>query len=413
MAVNKTEGALETPPCNELRTCGRQARVPGAVVLGGDYQGLGIVRSLGRHGIPVCVIDDEYSISRFSKYCLHSVKVSSLRTHDEIIGSLLDLKDRFDVTGWVLFPTREEQVVSISHSQGQLSRHYRVPTSDWSKIRWAWDKRNTYRLARDLGIPTPITVYPQNVDELSGIVDLYFPVAVKPAIKEHFIYATRAKAWPARNPAELQILTQRALKIVGPGEVMIQEFIPGGGSQQFAYCAFFRDGKAIGKMVVCRRRQHPLQFGRASTYVETVNVPALEEYSERFLRAINYYGLVELEYKLDPRDNQFKLLDVNPRTWGYHSIGSSAGVDFPFMLYSDQMGLPVARCEAQLGIGWVRLATDVSAAFMAALAGDLDFRGYIKSLAASHVDAVFSREDPLPGIAELLLLPYLVLKRGF
>ena len=122
---------------------------------------------------------------------------------------------------------------------------------------------------------------------------------------------------------------------------MVQELIPGGGSQQFSYCAFFRDGEAVGKMVVRRSRQHPLQFGRASTYVETVDIPVLEELSERFLREIDYYGLVEVEYKLDPRDSQYKLLDVNARTWGYHSLGAQAGVDFSYMLYSDQVGLPV------------------------------------------------------------------------
>jgi D-aspartate ligase len=127
---------------------------------------------------------------------------------------------------------------------------------------------------------------------------------------------------------------------------MVQELIPGGGSQQYSYCAFFRDGEAVGKMVVRRRRQHPLQFGRASTYVETLDIPILEELSERFLRAIDYYGLVELEYKLDPRDSQFKLLDVNARTWGYHSLGVEAGVDFSYMLYADQMGLPVSAAKA-------------------------------------------------------------------
>ncbi len=45
----------------------------GAVVVGGDYQGLGIVRSLGRRGVPVCVIDDERSIGRFSRFATHAV----------------------------------------------------------------------------------------------------------------------------------------------------------------------------------------------------------------------------------------------------------------------------------------------------------------------------------------------------
>ena len=382
-------------------------------MLGGDFQGLGIARSLGRQGIPVCVIDDEHSISRFSKYCVHSIRVSSLRTHDAVVGALMELKGRFDVSGWLLFPTREEIVVAISRSRDELSQHYRVPTSDWNRIQWAWDKRNTYQLARELDIPTPDTFYPRDADELSRIAGLRFPVAVKPAIKEHFVYATRAKAWASNNMVDLKSLYEKASGIVRPDEILIQEFIPGGGLQQFAYCAFFRKGEATGKMVVRRRRQHPLQFGRSSTYVETVQIPVLEDYSERFLRAIDYYGLVELEYKLDPRDNRFKLLDVNPRTWGYHSIGLPAGVDFPYLQYADQVGLPVTPCEARSGIAWVRMITDIPAALMQARAGELDFREYVNSLCAVDVEAVFSRTDILPGIAELCLLPYLMIKRGF
>jgi D-aspartate ligase len=46
---------------------------------------------------------------------------------------------------------------------------------------------------------------------------------------------------------------------------------------------------------------------------------------------------VELEYKLDPRDQEYQLLDVNARTWGYHTLGLAAGVDFPYMLFADQI----------------------------------------------------------------------------
>ena len=175
---------------------------------------------------------------------------------------------------------------------------------------------------RELEIPTPATHYPENLGQLAELDSATPPFAIKPAIKEHFFYATKAKAWRANSHAELRTLFQKASDLAGDGEIMVQELIPGGGTQQFSYCAFFRDGEAVGKMVVRRTRQHPLEFGRASTYVETVDIPVLEELSERFLREIDYYGLVELEYKLDPRDSQYKLLDVNARTWGYHSLGA-------------------------------------------------------------------------------------------
>jgi D-aspartate ligase len=385
----------------------------GAVIVGGDYQGLGIVRSLGQRGIPVCLVDDETSIAQFSRYCAQAVKLPPLRDEKTTIASLLELGERFKLQGWVLYPTRDEHVAAFSRYREELSKVFRVPTPEWNSIQWAWDKRNTYQLAEKLGIPTPKTFYCDHIDQLSQLDQIKPPFAIKPAIKEHFIYATKAKAWCAESHSELRTLFQKAAALVGPGEVMVQELIPGGGSQQVAYCAFFREGEAVGKMVARRRRQHPLKFGRASTYVETIEAPILEELSERFLRAIDYYGLVEVEYKLDPRDSQYKLLDVNARTWGYHSLGPQTGVDFSYMLYADQVGLPVSPSKAVPGVSWVRMTTDVPAAVMACLGGDTGVKEYVRSLKNCRVDAVFSRQDPLPGLAELVLIPYLAVKRGF
>jgi D-aspartate ligase len=385
----------------------------GAIVIGGDYQGLGIVRSLGRRGVPVCVIDDEYSISRFSRYSKSFVSLANLRDQRHVVDSLLEIGNRLGLDGWILYPTREELVAALSHNRAELSKVFRVPTPDWESVKWAWDKRNTYRLAQELDIPTPVTHYPENIDQLAQLDSLTPPFAIKPAIKEHFFYATKAKAWRANSHSELRTLFEKASELAGNGEIMVQELIPGGGSQQFSYCAFFRDGEAVGKMVVRRTRQHPLQFGRASTYVETVDIPLLEELSERFLRAIDYYGLVELEYKLDPRDSRYKLLDVNARTWGYHSLGAKAGVDFSYMLYSDQVGLPVSICKGRPGVAWVRTTTDLPAAMIGILSGETDLKGYLRSLRDCNVEAVFSASDPLPGLAEVVLIPYLALKRGF
>jgi D-aspartate ligase len=387
--------------------------VVGAVVIGGDYQGLGIVRSLGRQGVPVCVVDDELSIARYSRYTTKFVKVPDLRDAKVAVAELLDIGNRLNLQGWVLYPTREELVAAFSQNRAELSTRFRVPTTEWSSVKWAWDKRNTYRLANELGIPTPVTHYLQSIDELSELDSLPPPFAIKPAIKEHFFYATKAKAWRANSHAELRTLYQKASELAGPGEIMVQEVIPGGGTQQFSYCAFFRRGRAVGTMVARRRRQHPIEFGRASTYVETVDVPVLEELSERFLRHIDYYGLVEVEYKLDPRDGRYKLLDVNARTWGYHSLGVRAGVDFTYMLYADQLGMPVEECKGKPGLAWVRTTTDLPAALVAILKGDTDWKSYLRSMKNCNAEAVFSSSDPLPGLAEVALIPYLAIKRGF
>ncbi len=384
----------------------------GAVILGGDYQGLGIARSLGRHGIPICIIDDEVSIGRFSRYVTHSVKVPNLRDEECTIETVMEVGRKLDLDGWVLYPTRDETVAAFARHRERLSKQFLVPTPELPIVRWAWDKRNTYRLASDLDIPAPRTWYPLNEDELAEI-DAEFPLVIKPAIKEHFIYATKAKAWQVDNRAELLQRFRQAAALVEPGEVMVQEMIPGGGSQQFSYCAFFKNGQARGSMVAQRHRQHPPDFGRASTYAETVDIPLLEELSQRFLQAIDYYGLVEVEYKLDHRNGQYKLLDVNARTWGYHTLGPQAGVDFPYLLFADQIGEDVGIYRARPEVRWIRLATDVPTGIAEILAGHQHWRSYLRTLKGNHIEAVMSREDPLPGLVELALLPYLFVKRGF
>jgi len=384
----------------------------GAVVIGGCFQGLGIVRSLGKRGIPICVIDDETSISRFSRYTTHAIHVHDLHDEQQIIEALLAANQHLHLNGWVLYPTREELVVALSRSRDLLSSRFRVPTPAWETTCWAWDKRKTYALAARLGIPTPQTWYPQHSYELFKLEDK-LPLVIKPAIKEHFIYATKAKAWRANTMNELYIRFREACTLVEPGEIMVQELIPGDGQQQFSYCAFFKAGKAIGSMIVQRRRQHPPEFGRASTYVESIDLPELAATSIRFLQAINYYGLVEMEYKYDPRTNAYKLLDVNARTWGYHTLGAHAGVDFPAMLFADQLGLPVEPRQALPGVKWIRLVTDLPTGLVELLHGNLDWPWYWQTLRHFNVEAVFDRHDPLPGLAELSLIPYLALKRGF
>jgi len=393
------------------KTLMKQQQV-GAIIIGGEHPGLGIARSLGRRGIPICVIDDQHSVSQFSKYVTRVVRVKDLRDEHKTVESVLEVGQRYGLKGWVLFPTRDETVAAFSRNRDRLAKFFRVTTAGWETVRWAWDKKNTYDLAEELGLPVPHTYNPRTERELA---DLYsrLPLALKPAVKENFFYATGAKAWRADTPDQLNELFRKAAQQIRPEEILIQEIIPGDGQRQYSYCAFFRDGEALSTLVAKRLRQHPREFGRAATYVETIEHPEVEELSERFLRAIDYYGLVELEFKQDPRDGQFKLLDVNARTWGFHSIGLPAGVDFPYLLYADQVGKPVDRCRARAGVGWLRAVTDFPTAAADLWAGELSLGAYWRSLRHTRAESVFCLQDPLPSAAEVLMLPYLVTKKYF
>jgi predicted ATP-grasp superfamily ATP-dependent carboligase len=261
-----------------------------------------------------------------------------------------------------------------------------------------------------LGIPVPNTY---RVTKEEGLAGLYnrLPLAIKPSVKENFFYATGDKAWRAETPEQLNRLFCKARQQISPEEILIQEIIPGSGRQQYSYCAFFREGEAQSTLVARRLRQHPREFGRAATYVETTEHPQVEELSERFLKAINYYGLVEVEFKQDPRDGQLKLLDVNARTWGFHSIGVPAGVDFPYLLFADQVGRSVEASRAKAGVGWLRAVTDLPTAVSDLWVRELSLRSYLESLRNTRTESVFCRRDPLPAIAEIFMLPYLVGKK--
>lgn len=385
----------------------------GAVVIGGDYQGLGIARSLGRRGVPVCVVDDERSVARASRFVRHTLRVRDLRDDDAARDALDLAARRFGLHGWVLFPTRDETVAMLARNRDDLAQRFRVPTPGWPAVRSCWDKRETYRIAARLGIGHPRTWVPRAPSDVAA-VEGPGPFVVKPAIKEHFFHHTGVKAWRVERPAQLRDALRRATAIAGEGEIIVQELVPGGGEHQYAYCAFVKDGRAVASMTVRRRRQHPSEFGRASTFVETVDLPELIEPSLRFLASIGYYGLVELEYKRDPRDGVLKLLDVNARTWGYHSLGAAAGVDFPDLLFRDQTGeaLPDHPVTARAGVRWVRLTTDVPNAVRDIASGTARAGDYLRSLRGVHTEAVFCARDPLPWLYELALLPHLALRRG-
>jgi predicted ATP-grasp superfamily ATP-dependent carboligase len=388
------------------------AMAPGAVVIGGDYQGLGIVRSLGRAGIPVCVIDDEHSISRWSRYATMSLHVPNLSDEQAIVDTLLGAARQHPIEGWILYPTRDEIVAAISRRRDSLLPHFRVPTPPWETIRWAVDKRNTYELALELGIPTPWTAWPKDDTELAAL-DVQLPAVIKPAIKERFMKETGAKAWRVDSRDELITRFHQAQQIVPDGQVMLQELIPGNGERQYAYCALFKDGAALASMSARRRRQHPWEFGRASTYVETIDECGLEALSVQFLTRIGYYGLVEVEYKHDMRDSAFKLLDVNPRTWGYHTLGAAAGVDFSTLLYRDQTGEDVPAQHARAGVNWLRLLTDLPTGVLDIKARRTSLASYLRSLRATDTEAVWDRRDLKPWLSEFALVPYLIARRGF
>src|SRR5207302_4833666 len=132
-----------------------------------------------------------------------------------------------------------------------------------------------------------------------------------PTVREQRNAFTRAKAWRVDDRSALLARYQEAAALVGERAIVLQELIPGGGSTQFSYAGVWHRGSPVASLVARRTRQYPIDFGYTSTFVETVHRPEVEDAACRFLRSLDFTGLVEVEFKYDARDGRYKILDVN------------------------------------------------------------------------------------------------------
>lgn len=385
---------------------------PGAIVIGGHFQGLGVVRALGRNGVEVAVLDKEMCLSRYSRYTTRFYHTPDIMDDSAYLNYMVRLAAEKGLKGWVVYPTDDETVGFLSRHKSSLDNYFRLFTPEWDVIKYTYDKSLSYRLATKLGIPIPKTSYPQSADDLEK-VDIPFPVIIKPAVMRSFFRRTGKKVFRALNRKELHDYYRKAAEVIPENEILIQEEIPDVSRNLYSYCPFFKNGKTIGQVTAQRLRQHPMDFGQASTYAVSMKIDALEDLGNRFLSEINYYGIGEVEFIKDPRDGMFKFLEINPRIWGWHTLAVRSGVNLPLMVYKDLTGKRVEAEHFTEGKIWSRLITDLATVASEIVKGRMSFSDYVTSMRGDKEWAVMSKDDPLPFFVELLMLPYLWLKRGF
>jgi predicted ATP-grasp superfamily ATP-dependent carboligase len=323
---------------------------------------------------------------------------------------LLELSARNKLDGWLLIPTDDGAVTLASRHHRVLASEYRMTVPPWEKLNSVCDKRKLNELAQKLGIHYPWSAWPRNREELAE-VECPFPVILKPAIRPEGGTLAIPKAWPAANRQELLARYLEACALVAPEHLMVQELVPGNGESQFSYAALCKDGIPLASVVARRTRQYPRDFGQFSTYVETVEEPQIIEPSKRLLAETGFTGLVEVEYKRDARNGQFKLLDINPRVWGWHTLAARVGVDFPYLLWRLVKGEEIPESRGRAGARWMHLSADLRVAIVEILKGRLSLGSYLHSLKSPLESAIFAWDDPLPGLVDLPLFAFAAGKR--
>jgi D-aspartate ligase len=375
-----------------------RGRGPGALVLGGSYRALAIVRSLGRHGVPVTVAaTDRHGIAVRSRYVDAVLPWQGLGGEALVSALLAHDGER----GQVLVPTDDDDAEALGRAHARLSGRFAVTVSPWERLEAAADKRSTYALAAEAGIPYPRS-WPTG-DAPPALPADAFPVIIKPAYRPRATATTTPKAWPAADAGALIRGWERATAVADARTLIVQEAIPGGGDAQLAYGALCRDGEVLASIVARRTRQRPMDFGLSSTFVESIADPEVEALAERWIATAGISGLVEVEFKRAPGGPP-KLLDVNARAWGWISLGAHAGVDFPWLLWRMMRGEDFPRARARTGRRWMRTLVDAPTAAAELLAGRLAPRAYVASWRPPLDLATFARDDPAPALYEPIAL---------
>lgn len=379
----------------------------GALVFASSYTALGIVRSLGRQAIPVWVLGGRFSLSGVSRYARRTLTLQG-KSELEQIDFLLRLARENELKDWVIFPDSDKSAALVSRHSHVLSEYYRLTSSDWDVLQWAFDKHLTYKLAAELGIDYPKTFYPASRSDLEKL-DGAFPMVLKPSDHEgNDRFSIISGAWRADSREELLNLYDQASDAVGGRPVItVQEMIPGGGEAQFSFTALCENGHVLASVFAQRKRLLPIDFG-SSAYVETIlPIPEIDIASRLWLEKVRYTGLVEVEFKYHAGSRTYKLLDVNARSWGWHALCQYAGVDYPFLMWKLVQRQEVPPVQGKSDVRWMRTAYDVMSALQLIRRGSLSVKEYIASWKGVHHD-VYVFDDLLPALFEIPLLLRLI-----
>ena len=287
---------------------------------------LAVVRSLGKKGIEVTVGENtRFATSLFSKYATKKVIYPSSRTKPDVFVEFLinELKqDPYDI----LFPMEEDTLLLIAKNKDRFSRLTYLLIPDCEKIEFARNKKSIIKKAQELDIPCPKTWFIGDIGEVERIAkEIQYPAVIKPQVSFGSYGIKRV-----RNEKEL-VSKYKEVHTIYPLP-LIQESIPQEGEAFGVSALFNKDSELRAVFVHKRLREYPVAGG-PSTLRESVKNPKVQEMGLKLLKALNWVGVAMVEFKVDPRDGEPKLMEINPRFWGSLQLAILSGVDFPYLIY--------------------------------------------------------------------------------
>lgn len=383
--------------------------------------GLGyqVIRALKKKNIECIVIYDQKNeeLGRFSRYPHQSVMVPNyIEEPDRLLEYLL--KRSYELSGLLLIPTKDYGVEFLARHKEELSRHYIVATPDLAIVTRILDKKLLYEDLRKMGIGVPETYTVNTPDELYSLRDtISFPCLLKPGLAHRFLRRFSFKMLEIFSFEELvrnySDLTNEFS--VDPYDLMICDIIPGPDSKQMIQHASYidKEGEVLASMTSRKIRQDPPKYGQGRVTRSEI-IPGVDDLSKKLLRSLGYFGFSEIEWKLDPRDGQYKVIEINPRYINYLALCVECGINFPYIQYADLVLNQKIRVNTfRENVYWISEYKDFLHTILNHKLEAFSFWDYIRPYLGRKSFAIFDYKDPRPFYEQLKEHADNALKRRF
>jgi D-aspartate ligase len=383
---------------NALADQFRGATRPIPVVLeASGANGLGIIRGLGMKGIrSIALSSHRAAYGSKSRYATPILCPNPKVNESGSVVFMLALGRSLPQKG-VLFLTDDTYLAAVSRNRSCLEKYYVFPFSDWDTIHRMMDKKRQYETAAKVGISTPKTVYLSELTPAQAnqaFAEMTYPAILKGRLGKSFNTAVGRQVLVVRTPAE----AESSYKQTEQYDPMLQEIIPGGDDYLYTIGSYISaDGTGLGLFAGRKLRQRPRAFGTCRA-AESLVLPELTDNAVELLRVFEFHGVSQVEFKKDPRDGEFKLIEINARYWLWHSLATACGVNLAYLQYTDALGeRPSPVISKEVGKKWYFASVDLPMSVYEILTGRLSIRTWLSSLSPNSVDAVISLKDPLPA----------------
>jgi predicted ATP-grasp superfamily ATP-dependent carboligase len=370
------------------------------VVVNCKLGALAIMRSLGPLGVPLYGVDaDPRSPAMLSRYCRERFLCGLDESHPkEFLGHLLEIGGRLGRSA-ILIPTSDETAQFVVDHAEPLSRQFIFPRNSPEMIARLVSKRGMYELALELGVPTPVTLFPQSLEEVKAFLSkITFPVMLKGIFGNRLQSRNQKKMVIVHTPEEL-IENYRVMEDPEMPNLMLQEYIPGDDDQIYIFNGYFdRRSRCLAGFTGHKIRQFPVHVGCASLGVCRWNEDVAQT-TIRFMQAIGYQGILDIGYRYDPRDGQYKVLDANPRVGqAFRLFVAENDMDVVKSLYLDLTGQDQFAIVPREGRRWLIEDFDLISSFHYFQEGTLNLRDWARSFKGVEEAAWFNWKDPRPFV---------------